>query len=117
MDILGVGSTELVIILIIAGIVLGPRRMVRMALEFGKLVRNLRNYYVELTGDLNRELALLAEPEAQSRTRSETGSPGVESQTDQQIGSPEQAAPLASLTQEPAAGSEPGPGDSPPSQD
>ena len=117
MDILGVGSTELIIILVIAGIVLGPRRMARMALEFGKLVRNLRNYYVELTGDLSRELAMLAEPEEQSRTRSETGSPGAESQTDREIESSEPAASPASLTPEPATRSEPGPGDSTPGQD
>jgi len=117
MDILGVGSTELIIILVIAAIVLGPRQMARMALEFGRLVRNLRNYYVELTGDLSRELAMLAEPEEQSGTRSETGSPGAGSQTDRQIGSPEPAASPASLTQEPAARSEPGPGGSSPGQD
>ena len=117
MDILGVGSTELIIILVIAAIVLGPRQMARMALEFGKLVRNLRNYYVELTGDLSRELAMLAEPEEQSGTRSETGSASAESQTEREIGSPEQAAPPASLTSEPAARSEPDPGGSPPRQD
>lgn len=124
MDILGVGSTELIIILVIAAIVLGPRQMARMALEFGKLVRNLRNYYVELTGDLSRELAMLAEPEEQGRTRSETGSPGAESQTGQQIAPPELAAPPSSPTPDPTAssepgsdGSSPGPDGSPPGQD
>lgn len=117
MDIFGVGSTELIIILLIAGIVLGPRRMARMALEFGKLVRNLRNYYVELTSDLSRELAILAEPEEQSQTRSETASTSAESQAEKEIGSPEPAASPASLTPEPAASSEPGPGGSSLGQD
>jgi len=117
MDILGVGSTELIIILVIAAIVLGPRQMARMALEFGKLVRNLRNYYVELTGDLNRELAMLAEPEEQSRARSETGSPAAENQTDREIGSPEPAALPASLAPDPTASSEPGPDSSSPGPD
>ena len=116
MDILGVGSTELIIILVIAAIVLGPRQMARMALEFGKLVRNLRNYYVELTGDLSKELAMLAEPEEQNQTRSETGSPNAESQTEGEIGSPEPAA-LVPPTPEPDAMSEPGPGGASPSQD
>jgi len=115
MDFMGVGSTELIIILVIAGIVLGPRRMARMALEFGKLVRNLRNYYVELTGDLNRELAMLAEPEEQSQTRSETASTNADSQTEVEVGSPEPAA-LVPPT-EPDAMPEPGPAGSSPSQD
>lgn len=116
MDIFGVGSTELIIILLIAGIVLGPRRMAHMALEFGKLVRNLRNYYMELTGDLSRELAMLAEPEEHNRTPSETGSPGAESQTDREMGAPEVATVPASLTPEPTVGSEPGSGGSSPGQ-
>jgi sec-independent protein translocase protein TatB len=115
MDILGVGSTELIIILVIAAIVLGPRQMARMALEFGKLVRNLRNYYVDFTGDLSKELAMLAEPEEQSQTLSETASPNAESQTEGEVGSPEPAA-LVPPT-EPDAMSEPGPGGSSPSQD
>jgi len=115
MDFMGVGSTELIIILVIAGIVLGPRRMARMALEFGKLVRNLRNYYVELTGDLSRELAVLAESEERSLAQSETASPNAESQTEREKESPEPAA-LASPTPEPAANSETGPGDPTPNQ-
>jgi sec-independent protein translocase protein TatB len=116
MDILGVGSTELIIILVIAGIVLGPRRMARMALEFGKLVRNLRNYYVELTGDLSRELAMLAESEEQSQAQSETASPDPVSQVEGEK-EPSDPAAVASPAFEPAANSETGSGGSSPGQD
>jgi sec-independent protein translocase protein TatB len=97
MDIFGVGSTELVIILLIATVVLGPRRMAQVALEFGKLVRNLRNYYGELTQDLRQELALLAEPDEVSQAPAVTDSP-------------EQAAQPASPGQESQVLSEPGTG-------
>jgi len=59
-NIFGIGSTELILILILATVVLGPLRMIRLARDMGKLARDLRNYYVELTGSLNEELAALA---------------------------------------------------------
>jgi Sec-independent protein translocase protein TatA len=64
MDILGLGSTELIIIVLLAAIVLGPQRLAQSAREIGKLLRNLRNYFKELTGDLSKELDLLAEPQS-----------------------------------------------------
>lgn len=64
MDILGFGSSELIVIALLAALVLGPRRMAQSAREIGKLLRNLRNYVKELSGDLSKELDLLAEPPA-----------------------------------------------------
>jgi Sec-independent protein translocase protein TatA len=55
-NILGVGSTELLLIIVIATIVLGPRQMVTVARELGKLVRNLRNYSEDFFRVLNLEL-------------------------------------------------------------
>jgi sec-independent protein translocase protein TatB len=52
----GVGSTELLLIIAIATIVLGPRQMAKAALELGKLIRNLRNYSQDFFRVLNLEL-------------------------------------------------------------
>jgi len=97
MDIFGVGSTELIVILLIATVVLGPRRMAQLALEFGKLVRNLRNYYVELTSDLSRELALLAEPDEASQTQANTDSSQL------QVAEPTPSAQDSNIPAEPGA--------------
>jgi Sec-independent protein translocase protein TatA len=55
-NIFGVGGTELLLIIVIATIVLGPRQMVTVARELGKLVRNLRNYSEDFFRVLNLEL-------------------------------------------------------------
>ena len=59
MDLFGIGSNELIVIALLALIVLGPRRMATAAREAGKLARNLRAYFRELSGDLSKELDLL----------------------------------------------------------
>lgn len=61
MDFFGIGGGELLVILLLAAIVLGPRRVAESARELGKLIRNLKNYFKELSGDLSRELDLLAD--------------------------------------------------------
>lgn len=55
-NLFGVGGTELLLIIVIATIVLGPRQMVTVARELGKLVRNLRNYSEDFFRVLNLEL-------------------------------------------------------------
>ena len=40
---------------------LGPRRVAETARELGRLTRNLKSYFKELTGDLNHELDVLAD--------------------------------------------------------
>jgi sec-independent protein translocase protein TatB len=62
-DIFGIGSSELIIILILATVILGPLRMIKVARELGKLIRDFRNYYVEFTKDFSQELALLSDPD------------------------------------------------------
>ena len=69
-NIFGVGGTELLLILVLATIVLGPLRMIQVARGFGRLVRDLRNYSKELMGGLNQELAFL--DEAQEVIREES---------------------------------------------
>jgi sec-independent protein translocase protein TatB len=61
MDVFGIGGNELIVIVLLAILVLGPRRVAETAREIGRLVRNLKNYFKELTSDLNRELDVLAD--------------------------------------------------------
>lgn len=61
MDVFGIGSTELVVILLLAAIVLGPRRLAVTARELGKLIRSLKSYFKALSDDLGHELDILSE--------------------------------------------------------
>lgn len=61
MEILGIGSTEFLVIMLLAAIVLGPERLVRVAREAGKLVRNLKAYFNSLSDELKNELEVLDE--------------------------------------------------------
>jgi len=58
-SIFGIGGPELLLILVLATIVLGPLRMIRVARQLGILLRDLRNYYQQLTSGLSDELAAL----------------------------------------------------------
>jgi sec-independent protein translocase protein TatB len=60
-DIFGIGGNELLVILLLAAIVLGPERLARTARELGKLVRNFKNYFGSLSDELKSELELLDE--------------------------------------------------------
>jgi len=57
--ILGIGGNELIVILLLAAIVLGPERLVRSARELGKFIRNVKNYFNALTDELKSELDIL----------------------------------------------------------
>ena len=59
MDLFGIGTNELIIILVLAGVVLGPERLARTAREIGKLVRNFKAYFGSLTDELKSELDVL----------------------------------------------------------
>jgi sec-independent protein translocase protein TatB len=61
MDILGIGGTELLVVVLLAAVILGPRRLAVTAREAGKLIRNLRSYWKALSDDLGRELDVLAD--------------------------------------------------------
>lgn len=58
-NIFGIGMNELIVILILAGVVLGPERLARVAREAGKLIRNVKAYFSSLTGELKAELDIL----------------------------------------------------------
>lgn len=61
MDIFGIGANELIVILLLAGIILGPERLARTARELGKFIRNVKNYFSALTDELKTELDVLDE--------------------------------------------------------
>lgn len=61
MDIFGIGSNELLVILLLAAIVLGPERLARVAREAGKLIRNIKAYFSAFSDELKGELDVLDE--------------------------------------------------------
>lgn len=61
MDLFGIGGPEILLVVLLAAIVLGPSRLALAARELGKLIRNLKNYFKALSDDLGRELDLMEE--------------------------------------------------------
>jgi sec-independent protein translocase protein TatB len=62
-SILGVGGNELIIILVLAAIILGPERIARAARDIGKFVRSVKAYFSSLSSELKAELDILDEME------------------------------------------------------
>lgn len=63
MDIFGIGGNELIVIILLAAIILGPERLARSAREIGKFVRNVKAYFSSLSTELKAELDVLDEME------------------------------------------------------
>ncbi|WKZ37368.1 MAG: twin-arginine translocase TatA/TatE family subunit [Anaerolineales bacterium] len=63
MDIFGIGGNELIVILLLAAIVLGPERLARSAREIGKFIKNVKAYFTSLSSELKAELDVLDELE------------------------------------------------------
>ena len=63
MDIFGIGGNELIVIIVLAGIMLGPERLARSAREIGKFVKNAKAYFTSLSGELRAELDVIDELE------------------------------------------------------
>ena len=59
MDFFGIGTNELLVILVLAAVILGPERLARTAREIGKLARNLKSYFSSLSDELKTELDIL----------------------------------------------------------
>lgn len=60
-SIFGIGGNELIIIIILAMVVLGPEKVVRSARTVGKLVRDIKSYFTSFTSELKSELDILDE--------------------------------------------------------
>ncbi len=67
MNLLGVGSLEIIIILLVAFLVLGPNQLLGVAKGLGKVMRELRN----ATGQFTRMLEEEGQEEEPSKTRNE----------------------------------------------
>ncbi len=59
MDIFGIGGPELLVILLAAGIILGPERLARLGREAGRQIRSLKAYFDSFSQELKSELDLL----------------------------------------------------------
>lgn len=61
MEFFGVGTSELVLLLLLAAIVLGPERLARTARDMGKFVRDAKSYMGSFSDELKTELNVLDE--------------------------------------------------------
>lgn len=61
MDFFGLGTNELLVILLLAAILLGPERLARAARTAGKFIRELKSYFASLSTELKAELDILDE--------------------------------------------------------
>jgi len=57
MDLFGIGPLNLLLILAVLLLVFGPDRLPEMAARAGKLVRDLRSYASDVTGEFSGEIA------------------------------------------------------------
>jgi Tat protein translocase TatB subunit len=71
MDILGVGFSELIFILIIAMMIFGPRRLPEIAAKAGKIVRDLRNMSQGLLTEWQREITVAGRLDELEKARQE----------------------------------------------
>jgi len=56
MDFLGIGLPELIIILLVAVIVVGPKRLPEVAAQLARVIRQLRGYATDVTAQMRSEL-------------------------------------------------------------
>ncbi len=81
MDFLGMGTGEILLIIIVALLIWGPNRIVEIARTLGKVVRNLRNMTADLTNVVTREIDLaekghLSPPKANNDQTKESSAAG-----------------------------------------
>ncbi len=56
MDFLGIGLPELIIILIVAVVVVGPKRLPEVAVQIARAIRQLRGYATDVTAQMRSEM-------------------------------------------------------------
>jgi sec-independent protein translocase protein TatB len=59
--IFGIGGNELIVIILLAAIVLGPERLARSARQIGRFIKNVKSYLSSLSSELQAELQVLDE--------------------------------------------------------
>ena len=69
MDFLGIGPLELLVILIIAFIVVGPDRLPQLARSIGKAVQDLRSMSSTLSEEWRQELSVVDDLRAEGREK------------------------------------------------
>ena len=74
MEFFGIGGPELMVLLVLAGLVLGPRRIAKVAREAGQFVDQIRGLARNLTQEFNREINLLEVAERKSSSAPASGS-------------------------------------------
>jgi sec-independent protein translocase protein TatB len=71
MDILGIGFSELMFIMIIAMMIFGPRRLPELAAKAGKFIADLRSMSQGLMAEWQREITVAARLEELEKARQE----------------------------------------------
>ncbi len=56
MDFLGIGPPEIILVLIIAIIVVGPKRLPEVAVHLARAIRRLRGYATDVTAQMRSEI-------------------------------------------------------------
>ena len=72
MGFLGIGSWEILLIIILALIVLGPGKLTNFARTLGKTVRAIRKYSTDLTSAVTREIEATEKEPPESRPSKES---------------------------------------------
>ena len=68
MDFMSVGTSEILMILLVAILVVGPNRVVEMARTLGKIMRSIKKASFDLTSAVSRELDLENKEKPESTT-------------------------------------------------
>ena len=84
MDFLGIGPLELVVVLIIALIVVGPERLPQLAQSVGKTVRDLRALSQGFASEWQQEMARAAQLDVGEDLKQTLSQPFKEAQADLQ---------------------------------
>ena len=68
MDLMGVGTAEVLMILLVAILVIGPNKVVEFARTMGKLTRTIKKMSFDLTSSITKELELEEEKKRDPHT-------------------------------------------------
>ncbi len=78
MDLMGVGTAEVLMILLVALLVIGPKRVVELGRTMGKIVRAIKKASFDMTSSLTKELELEEDkhtPNTEKKDKQEKSNP------------------------------------------